>query len=94
MMMDRKKFSIFSKGNFVGKDVFEVGSGYGSFTLEYLIDAKSVFGIDTNQEAVDYMMNNWPGSQKTGRVQFQVGNIVDLSLKGKKFDWVVFANSF
>ena len=92
--MNKSQGSIFSKGDFDGKDVFEVGSGYGSFTLEYLIDAKSIFGIDTSRETVDFLRSDWPGKQASDKVHFQEGSIVDLHLNGKEFDWVVFSNSF
>ena len=82
------------KSDFDGKDVFEVGSGYGVFAEEYLTDAKSIFGIDTSKETVDHVIENWSGSQKTGQAHFQEGNIVDISLPVKEFDWVIFANSF
>ena len=86
--------SIFDKDDFNGKDVLEVGSGRGSFTLEFLMDARSIFGIDTSNDAVEFMKNNWPGTQETSRVLFQEGNIVDIPLDGKEFDRVVFSNSF
>lgn len=92
--IENRKNSIFHKDDFDGKDVFEIGSGHGGFTFEYLVDANSVFGIDTNLEAIEYLTNNWPGAQEIGQVLFQEGNIVEISLDGKEFDMVVFSNSF
>ena len=92
--MKNHQDSIYSKSDFDGKDVFEIGTGFGSFTLEYLIDAKSIFGIDTNQETVDFMRSDWPGTQEPDQVHFREDNIVDIDLDGKVFDWVVFSNSF
>ena len=88
------QYSIFDKVDFDGKDVLEVGSGYGSFTLEFLIDANSILGIDTSHTAVEFMKNNWTGAQETSLVLFQEGSIVDIPLDGGAFDRVVFSNSF
>ena len=92
--MNKNLNTIFCKQDFDGKDVFEVGCGYGSFTLEYLIDANSIFGIDTDPEAVESIKSEWTGLQTTERVEFQEGDIVDINLDGKAFNWVVFSNSF
>ena len=80
--------------DFDRKDIFEVGCGYGKFTQEHFLNAKSVFGIDTNREAVESLQKNWPISQEETTSLFQVGNIVDIDLQGKQFDFVVFSNSF
>ena len=80
--------------DFVGKDVFEIGTGFGGFTLAHFHHAKSIFGIDTDREAIDHLENNWPYSQETDLVEFREGDVVEISLKGKEFDVVVFSNSF
>jgi len=90
----KKNDPIISKINFAGKDVFEIGTGYGGFTLEHFRHAKSIFGIDTDRETVEYLENNWPYSQETDLVEFREGDVAELSLKGREFDVVVFSNSF
>ena len=92
--MDKNQSPIIHKVDFDGKDIFEIGIGYGSFALEHLLHAKSIFGIDTSQAAIEDLQSNWPGSQGVGQIHFQEGNIVDISLVGKEFDIVVFSNSF
>lgn len=80
--------------DFDGKDIFEIGCGYGSFSLEHFLHAKSVLGIDTNKDAVEYLEKNWPKPQEGSQFLFQEGDIVDICLQNKEFDIVVFSNSF
>ena len=92
--MNKKQDPIICQIDFDGKDIFEVGCGYGKFTLEHFQHANSVFGIDTNPETVEYLEKSWPISQADGLFFFQEGNIADICLQGKEFDIVVFSNSF
>jgi 16S rRNA A1518/A1519 N6-dimethyltransferase RsmA/KsgA/DIM1 with predicted DNA glycosylase/AP lyase activity len=92
--MKEKNDRILNQIDFDGKDVFEIGTGYGGFTLAHFRRANSILGIDTDREAVEYLENNWPFSQENDRVEFREGDVVELSLKGKEFDVVVFSNSF
>jgi len=92
--MNKKQNPIICLIDFDGKDIFEVGCGYGKFTLEHFQRAKSVFGIDSNPEAVEFLAENWPISREIGPFTFLEGNIVDICLHGKEFDIVVFSNSF
>jgi len=92
--MNIKHDPVISKIDFDNKDVFEIGSGYGSFSLEHFLSAKSVYGIDTSREAVEYLTANWPVSQENQQFLFQEGNIVEISLDEKEIDVVVFSNSF
>lgn len=92
--MDKNHDPVISKIDFDNKDIFEIGSGYGGFSLEHFLNAKSVYGIDTSRESVEYLEENWPISQYVQQFVFQEGNIVEISLEGKEFDIVVFSNSF
>jgi SAM-dependent methyltransferase len=92
--MNNKHDPVISKIDFDNNDVFEIGSGYGSFSLEYFLNAKSVYGIDTSRDAVEYLAENWPVSQENQQFLFQEGSIVEISLDEKVFDIVVFSNSF
>jgi 2-polyprenyl-3-methyl-5-hydroxy-6-metoxy-1,4-benzoquinol methylase len=92
--MNQKQDPMICQIDFDDKDIFEIGCGYGSFTFEHLQGAKSVFGIDTNPDAIEYLKKNWPFSPGTGPSSFQEGSIVDICLQGMEFDIVVFSNSF
>ena len=85
---------VISKIDFEGKDVFEIGSGFGNFSLEYLLNAKSVFGLDTSQEAVEHLEKNWPESREDQQTVFQQGDILEISLEENEYDIVVFSKSF
>ena len=69
--MKEKNQTIIGKIDFDGKDVFEIGTGYGGFTLAHFRHARSIFGIDTDPEAVEYLANNWPYSPENERIEFQ-----------------------
>jgi len=92
--MNKTYDPVICKFDFDHKDVFEIGSGFGRFSLEHFLNAKSVYGIDTSQEAVEYLEENWPVSQEVQKSVFEEGSIVEISLDGKEFDIVVFSNSF
>ena len=92
--MNKTNDPVICKINFDNKDVFEIGSGFGGFSREHFLRAKSFYGIDTSHEAVEHLRKNWPISQEIQESCFEVGSIVDLSLEGKEFDCVVFSNSF
>jgi ubiquinone/menaquinone biosynthesis C-methylase UbiE len=92
--MNKKHDPVISKIDFDNKDVFEIGFGTGSFSLEHFLSVKSVYGIDTSQEAVEYRVEKWPVSQENQQFLFQEGNIVEITLDEKIFDIVVFSNSF
>jgi len=88
------KDSIFCQIPFDGKDIFEVGCGYGKYTLENFKNAKSIFAIDTDRDAIEHLQKSWPISTEKGPFTFQEGNIVEINLRGKEFDIAVFSNSF
>jgi len=48
--MKKNQDPIICQIDFDGKDIFEVGCGYGKFTLEHFQHANSVFGIDTRRQ--------------------------------------------
>ena len=83
-----------NKIDFDKKDILEIGCGYGSFTLEHLTRAKSIPGIDTNNDAIECLRKQWSTSHEDGQFIFQVGDIVDISLQDEDFDVAVFSNSF
>ena len=92
--MNNKQAPIISKINFDGKDILEIGCGQGSITFEHFQNTKSLLGIDTSKEAIEYMKENWPASQNNSQADFQVGNIVNFKLEDMEFDYVVFSKSF
>jgi len=69
-----------------GKVVLDVacGSGYGSF---YLAEkgAKKVFGIDNSEETIKYAKRTYPHP----KVEYSVGDALDLKLPGNSIDVVV-----
>lgn len=85
---------VINKIDFDKKDILEIGCGCGSFTLEYLTRAKSILGIDTNNEAIEYLRMQWPASQEDRNFVFRVGDIVDAPLQDEDFDIAVFSHSF
>ncbi len=85
---------VVSRISFAGKDVLEIGCGTGCFTLEYLTQANSILGIDTDSEAIDSLKAQWPGPLQNGLSDFRPGDIVDFPLVEETFDIAVFSHSF
>ena len=85
---------VISRSNFDGKDVLEIGCGYGGFTFEYLTGANFLLGIDPDSEAIDYLKAQWADPLPDRSADFQVGNIVDFLLPRESFDIAIFSHSF
>jgi 2-polyprenyl-3-methyl-5-hydroxy-6-metoxy-1,4-benzoquinol methylase len=70
--------------DFTGARVLEVGCGDGRLTWLYAPRARSVFGIDPDDEQVAIARSSTP-PELADRVQFEVGEAEDLS-KTAAFD--------
>ena len=93
-MMNKFDLPLIDRINFKGKDVLEVGCGYGDFTLNHLLDVKSILGIDPNKEAIEKLSSQWSKTHKGNSFDFQVGDIKEIQLQEEAFDIAVFAHSF
>jgi ubiquinone/menaquinone biosynthesis C-methylase UbiE len=94
IMMNDNQDSILSQIEFKDKDILEIGCGYGGFTIEHLLGAKSVFGLDTNSEAIESLKKEWEKYQEESPGTFQEGDIVSFPLQDKEFDIAIFSHSF
>jgi predicted RNA methylase len=79
---------------FDGKDVLEIGSGYGDFTLTYLVGAGSLLCIEPDEEAVESLKLDCATWPRPGRVRVLKGKIEDVTLPAEAFDVAVFCHSF
>lgn len=70
--------------DFADKRVLEVGCGDGRLTWLYADEARSVFGIDPEEEAIALARSELP-AEVADRVRFEVGTAEDLS-KTAAFD--------
>jgi len=86
------KKSVKQSVDFVGKDVLEIGCSSGKFTLDYLLQAKSILGIDPDPEGIETLIKSWPQNSQPS-VDFRVADILELSLPPDAFDVVVFSRS-
>ena len=86
------KKSVKQSVDFVGKDVLEIGCSSGKFTLDYLLQAKSILGIDPDPEGIETLIKSWPQNSQPS-VDFRVADILELSLPLDAFDVVVFSRS-
>ena len=87
------KKSVKQSIDFAGKDVLEIGCSSGKFTLDYLLQAKSILGIDPDPEGIEKLKDSWPQNQPP-TVEFRVDDILNLSLPPNAYDAVVFSRSF
>ena len=92
--MNNKLNPVLDKTYFDGKDILEIGCGYGCFTMEYLTGAKSILGIDNDVDAIEYIRKHWPTSNEESYFIFRVGDIKDFALQNKEFDIAIFSSSF
>ena len=93
-MMNKSDLPLIDRRNFKGKDVVEIGCGYGDFTLNHLVEVKSILAIDPNVEAIIELSSQWSKSHKGNSFDFQVGDIKEIQLQDEVFDIAVFAHSF
>jgi ubiquinone/menaquinone biosynthesis C-methylase UbiE len=93
-MMNEYQDPIISRIEFDKQAVLEIGCGYGSFTLEHLLHAKSILGLDTNDQAIAWLKEQRAKFQEDGPFIFVAGSILDYPLQERGFDIAVFSNSF
>jgi len=77
-----------------GRQVLDIGCGYGSFVVAAALDGAQAVGIDINQESLhvgEYMLRN-QYSDATSRVQFL--NIQLAELNDSKFDYILSNETF
>jgi predicted RNA methylase len=80
--------------SFDGKDVLEVGSGSGGFTLKYLAGANSILAIDPDSEAMAELQAQWRAQSKdNAKINFLCESITDVSLPRNSFDIGIFSRS-
>jgi 16S rRNA A1518/A1519 N6-dimethyltransferase RsmA/KsgA/DIM1 with predicted DNA glycosylase/AP lyase activity len=80
--------------NFSDRDVIEIGSGTGSFTLTYLENARYVLCVERNSEAAAVLQDDWAKATRKAVLDVQQGDIVDYQLPPATFDIAVFSHSF
>ena len=85
---------IIKQAAFAGKDVLEIGVGYGAFTFAYLTKARSILGIEPDPEAIESTIEEAPDYLIKPRYAFQAGDIREIELDEYTFDAAVFSNSF
>jgi ubiquinone/menaquinone biosynthesis C-methylase UbiE len=71
--------------DFDGKDVVEIGCGDGRMTWRYAGLARSVLGIDPNDERVTQASESTPALLKPV-VTFRAGDVTSVGLPAKGFD--------
>jgi 2-polyprenyl-3-methyl-5-hydroxy-6-metoxy-1,4-benzoquinol methylase len=64
--------------DFADKRVLEVGCGDGRLTWLYAREARSVLGIDPEEESIEIARSELP-EELADRVRFEVGQAEDLS---------------
>jgi predicted RNA methylase len=80
--------------SFDGKDVLEVGSGSGGFTLKYLAGARSILAVDPDSEAMAELQAQWQTqTTKSAKIKFVCESITDVSLPENSFDVGIFSRS-
>ena len=87
------KDPVLDRIGFEGKDVLEVGSGFGDFTLAHLADVRSLFCVETSAEAIEHLRAEW-AKRSNSPVDFCQGDITRVPLPATSFDLAVFSDSF
>lgn len=80
--------------DFSDRDVIEIGSGTGSFTLTYLENARYVLCVERNSELATVLQDDWEKAARKAVLDVQQGDIVDYHLPASAFDIAVFSHSF
>jgi 16S rRNA A1518/A1519 N6-dimethyltransferase RsmA/KsgA/DIM1 with predicted DNA glycosylase/AP lyase activity len=80
--------------DFSDKDVIEIGSGTGRFTLSYLGDARYVLCVERSGEVATILQDDWKEAPRKAVLDIQRGDIVDFHLPSSAFDIAVFSHSF
>jgi 2-polyprenyl-3-methyl-5-hydroxy-6-metoxy-1,4-benzoquinol methylase len=75
--------------DFTGRRVLDVGCGDGRLVWPTAEPARSVLGIDTDEEAIATAIAETPASLER-KVQFRVASVVDLDEPESQFDLVFF----
>ena len=84
--------SIKQQIDFTNKDVFEIGCGPGTFTLEYLQQANSILAIEPDPSGIETLKESWPSDSPTS-VDFRVDNILTMDFPADAYDVVIFSRS-
>ena len=71
--------------DFAGKDVVEIGCGDGRMTWRYAGLARSVLGIDPNEDRISEARQRTPDSLRPS-VSFRAGNVQSVGLPEEGFD--------
>ena len=80
--------------SFEGKDVLEVGSGSGGFTLKYLAGARYILAVDPDNEAMAELEAQWQAqTMHRAKIKFVCESITDVSLAENSFDIGIFSRS-
>ncbi len=92
--MNNQPHPIISRIEFDNKDILEIGCGSGGFTLDHLLHAKSILGLDKNSDSINSLKKQWPEYHEGSPFVFQVGDIINFPLDKKEFDIAIFSYSF
>jgi len=84
---------VLDRFGFEGKDVLEVGSGFGDFTLAHLVGVGSLFCVEKSSKAIDHLRAEW-AKRSNSPVEFCQGDITTVPLPAVSFDLAVFSDSF
>lgn len=79
--------------DFTNKRVLEVGCGEGRLTWQYAYEARSVFGIDLDHDALRVAVFDRPSGLED-KVRFSVAKSEQLPFSAGMFDVAIFAWSF
>ena len=71
--------------DFAGKDVVEVGCGDGRMTWRYAELARSVLGLDPNEDRITEARQQVPETPKPS-VSFRTGTVQSVGLRDEGFD--------
>lgn len=90
---DSSKDPVLGRINFDGRDVLEIGSGSGAFTLEHLTGARSLLCLDPESKAIEDLKAQWARSAQSTPLDARPGKIEDVALPEGAFDIAVFSHS-
>ena len=84
----REERILHDLADFRGRDVLDMGCGDGRTTRSIALRARSVLGLDPDDEAIARAL-----AGSTDRITFEVADAVRLDLPAAGFDAVVFSRS-
>src|SRR5947209_4113993 len=85
--------------HFQGADVLEIGCGTGYFTAKMAQHARQAIGVDYNPDYVALARQTWSSDVKNAKLDFQVGDIIDLArgspaFAQARYDFIVLIDTF